>query len=375
MSAARSRADTRTLARPVVPVTRFALPPDSEASAPAERRGLARDAVRLLVARSGQIEHATFRDLDQHLTSGDVVVVNTSATLPAAVDVHRAGHTRSPLHVATELDDGSWVVEVRAPANTGPADDVHLDDVLEVTGGARLRVVESYPAPGIAGSRLWRVISDAPGGAQRYLADHGRPIRYGYLSAKWPLGDVQTVYADEPGSAEMPSAGRPFSHRLLVRLMMRGVTVAPIVLHTGVSSPEKHEPPMPERYRIPAATADLVNLARSRGRRVVAVGTTVTRALETMADLNGTVSPGAGWTDLLLGPDRPARVVDGLISGLHEPEASHLLLLEAVAGPDLVRRAYNAAVSERYLWHEFGDSMLFLPLTPERSARSSQRAG
>jgi S-adenosylmethionine:tRNA ribosyltransferase-isomerase len=149
--------------------------------------------------------------------------------------------------------------------------------------------------------------------------------------------------------------------RLLVRLMARGVVVAPVLLHTGVSSPEKHEPPMPERYKVPAPTADLVNLARSRGHRVVAVGTTVTRALETVADDDHTVHAGSGWTDLVLGPERPARVVTGLVSGLHEPEASHLLLLEAVAGPALVRRAYEEAARERYLWHEFGDSMLFLP--------------
>jgi S-adenosylmethionine:tRNA ribosyltransferase-isomerase len=146
-----------------------------------------------------------------------------------------------------------------------------------------------------------------------------------------------------------------------VRLMARGVTVAPLVLHAGVSSQEKHEPPMPERFAVPAATARQVNSAREAGARVVAVGTTVVRALETVATPGGTVSPGHGWTDLVLGPDRPARAVTGLISGLHEPEASHLALLEAVAGPALVGRAYEAAVAERYLWHEFGDSTLLLP--------------
>jgi S-adenosylmethionine:tRNA ribosyltransferase-isomerase len=160
----------------------------------------------------------------------------------------------------------------------------------------------------------------------------------------------------------MASAGRPFTERVLVRLMARGVAVAPIVLHAGVSSPEKHEPPMPERFVVPAPTARLVRSTRAAGGRVVAVGTTVVRALETAADEGGTVRPVAGWTDLVLGPDRPARVVSGLVSGLHAPEASHLLLLEAVAGADLVGRAYAAAVEHGdYLWHEFGDSTLFLP--------------
>jgi S-adenosylmethionine:tRNA ribosyltransferase-isomerase len=206
-----------------------------------------------------------------------------------------------------------------------------------------------------------------------YLAAHGRPIAYDHLAgdgaqrssthgaAPYPLVDRQTVYATEPGSAEMPSAGRPVSERVLVALIARGITVAPLVLHAGVSSQEKHEPPMPERFAVPPATARLVNSARAAGARVVAVGTTVVRALETVAATDGGVSPGHGWTDLVLGRDRPARAVTGLISGLHEPEASHLSLLEAVAGADLVGRVYAAAVRERYLWHEFGDSTLLLP--------------
>ena len=144
--------------------------------------------------------------------------------------------------------------------------------------------------------------------------------------------------------------------------MARGVVVAPLVLHAGVSSPEKDEPPMPERFTVPASTARLVASTRAAGGRVVAVGTTVVRALETATDPDGTVHPAHGWTDLVLGPDRPSRVVTGLITGLHAPEASHLLLLEAVAGPALVGRAYRAALEHGdYLWHEFGDSTLFLP--------------
>jgi S-adenosylmethionine:tRNA ribosyltransferase-isomerase len=169
------------------------------------------------------------------------------------------------------------------------------------------------------------------------------------------------VYADQPGSAEMPSAGRPFTAELLVRLMARGVTVAPILLHCGVSSPELHEPPSPERFLVPADTARLVRSASTAGRRVVAVGTTVVRALESAVGDDGRVRASRGWTELVLSPQHPARVVTGLVTGLHAPQASHLLLLEAVAGVDLVRSAYDAAVRERYLWHEFGDSMLFLP--------------
>ncbi|MBA3310231.1 MAG: S-adenosylmethionine:tRNA ribosyltransferase-isomerase [Nocardioidaceae bacterium] len=342
-------------------MTRFTLPPGSEATAPPERRGLARDAVRLLVARPGDVHHAVFRDLADHLEPGDLVVVNTSATRPAALEGQRLDGRRTPVHVATATDDGSWVVEVRRADNSGPETDVREGERIQLAGGVSLLVESSFPRGGALGSRLWRTRPKPELPLTSFLHDHGRPIRYGYLSEKWPLGDLQTVYADEPGSAEMPSAGRPFSHRLLVRLISKEVAVAPIVLHAGVSSQEKHEPPMPERYRVPEATARLVSSTRQAGRRVVAVGTTVVRALESATTTDGEVTAATDWTDLVLGPDRPARAVTGLVTGLHEPEASHLLLLEAVAGADLVRRAYAEAVAQRYLWHEFGDSMLFLP--------------
>ena len=340
----------------------FVLPPDSEAHEPPERRGLARDEVRLLVAGAGTgVQHTRFRHLADHLTPGDLVVINTSATLPAAVDGARRNGVRTPVHLAGRLDDGSWVIEVRRPDNTGPALDVRRGEPIELTGGVVVTAQAPYPSEQTASGRLWRAMTTPDVSLLDYLYDFGRPIRYGYLSGRWPLRDLQTVYADEPGSAEMPSAGRPFSARLIVRLVSQGVTIAPIVLHTGVSSPEKHEPPMPERFRVPAPTARLVNDTRRGGGRIVAVGTTVVRALESATDAAGTVAPAYCWTDLVVGPHRPARVVDGLITGLHEPEASHLLLLEAVAGRELVRIAYEAAVEKRYLWHEFGDSMLFLP--------------
>lgn len=194
-----------------------------------------------------------------------------------------------------------------------------------------------------------------------WLARHGRPITYGYLRSRPPLTDYQTVFAREPGSAEMPSAGRPFTSPLVLRLALRGIPVVPITLHAGVSSPELHEPPLPERFDVPAGTAHLVEATRAAGGRIVAVGTTVTRALESAVDARGRVRPSRGWTSLVLGPDRPARVVTGLVSGLHAPEASHLLLLESVAGPELVQATYEQAVAQQYLWHEFGDSTLLLP--------------
>jgi len=338
---------------------RFALPPGSEADAPPERRGLARDAVRLLVATPDGLAHRHFHDLPDQLDAGDLLVVNTSATLPAAVEARRGDGRFLPLHVSTSLDDGSWVVEPRQPDGSGPDRSLPAGERLRLADGAHLRLEAAYPDPAAVTTRLWRATVSPPQAAAEHLSRHGQPIRYGYVSGRYPIEDYQTVYAAEPGSAEMASAGRPFTPELLVRLLAKGVTVAPIVLHAGVSSPEPHEPPLPERYDVPQATARLVNSARAAGRRVVAVGTTVVRALETVAGPYGTVRPRSGWTDLVLGPDRPARVVTGLVTGLHAPEASHLRLLEAVAGRRLVELSYQAAVAEGYLWHEFGDTMLY----------------
>ena len=340
--------------------TTFTLPPDAEASAPPEWSGVARDEVRLLAVRPGSLTTGRFRDLPDLLAPGDLVVVNTSGTLPARLDARRADGVVVPLHWSTESDDGSWVVELRRPDNTGPDLRVEPRTVLDLPGGVRLTLLDGHPDPARA-SRLWRARPAPAVDAATYLLRHGRPIAYGYLRGSFPLADYQNVYATDAGSAEMASAGRPFTDRLLVRLMARGIPVVPLVLHTGVSSPELHEPPSPERFAVPDGTARLVNATRRAGSRVVAVGTTVTRALETVTGEDGVARAGEGWTDLVLGPDRPARAVTGLITGLHAPEASHLQLLEAVAGPALVAGAYAAAVDQHFLWHEFGDSMLFLP--------------
>lgn len=328
---------------------RFDLPDELSASAPPEARGLARDEVRLLVASPAGVHHTVFSSLGSHLRPGDLLVVNTSGTLPAAVDAVRGGGP-VVVHFSTALDDGSWVVELRAPG--GPLLDGRAGERVELPGGASLTLLATA-APGAP--RLWRAAVAVEGSVTGFLSAAGRPIRYGYVPRAWPLADYQTVFAREPGSAEMPSAARPFSEPLVTRLVTDGVLFAPLVLHTGVSSPEAGEPPQAERFRVPPTTSALVSWVRSRGGRVIAVGTTVARALESASE-----GAAEGWTDLVLGPDRPARVVDGIVTGLHAPDASHLLLLEAVAGRDLVQRAYDAAVERRYLWHEFGDVSLLL---------------
>ncbi len=339
--------------------TRFVLPPGSEATTPPEARGLARDQVRMAVVTADRTLHRQARELPMWLEPGDLLVVNTSATLPSALEVQRHGCTWG-LHVSAELDDGAWVVELRRPDGHGPGVP-EPGEVLRLPGGVRLRIAAPHPA---GQTRLWRATTLPIADRVAYLRRHGAPIRYPYVQGTWSIDDLQNVYASVPGSAEMPSAGRPLSREVLVELMAAGVVVAPLVLHTGVASQESHEPPQPEWLSVPETTARLVELTRSTGGRVVAVGTTVVRALETAASADGRVAAYDGWTSVVLGPSRPARVVSGLLTGLHEPQASHLDLLEAVGGAALVDRAYadvTAPDSPHYLWHEFGDSMLLLP--------------
>jgi S-adenosylmethionine:tRNA ribosyltransferase-isomerase len=339
----------------------FELPPALEAVEPPEERGLARDEVRLMVATrsDGAVTHAAFRALSEFLSPGDVLVVNVSATLPAAIAAVRGDGSPARVHFSTRAPrlDADWrVIEVRSADGARPAGG-RAGEWLELAGGAALELV----APYASGARLMLARFAGERTVEDHLLDHGEPIRYGYVKRAWPLEAYQNVYAVTPGSAEMPSAGRPVSNELITRLLARGVLLAPITLHTGVSSPERHEPPFPEQFDVPEATARLLSAARTWGGRIVAVGTTVVRALETAAGPGGVVRPASGWTGLVVDPDRGLRVVDGLITGWHEPEASHLNLLEALAGRSLLERCYRAAVRHCYRWHEFGDSHLILP--------------
>jgi S-adenosylmethionine:tRNA ribosyltransferase-isomerase len=352
------------------PSTVFDVPAAGFAPAPAEVRGRGRDAVRLLVATPESITHATFRDLPGQLAAGDVVVVNNSATVAGEID---AVGPRGPavLHLATQLDDadpavggasGAWILEVRtAPDASRSVLDAAVGDRFAV-GEVELTLLEPYPRLGSSptgrGNRLWRAL--VLGDLRAHLGAAGRPIAYGYLDRRYPLTAYQSVFATVPGSAEMPSAGRPFTRSLVTELVSRGIAVAPITLHTGLSSQEAGEAPQPERFEVSAATARLVNAVRAGGGRVVAVGTTVTRALES-AVVDGRLVARQGWTDRVVTPAEPPQVVTGLITGWHDPQASHLLLVEAVAGTALTQRAYDAAVTGGYLWHEFGDAALLLP--------------
>jgi S-adenosylmethionine:tRNA ribosyltransferase-isomerase len=352
----------------------------SPASSPPEQRGLSRDGVRLLAATPDGLAHATFADLGRYLRAGDLLVVNTSGTIAAAVDGSRGcGHADGQLvtvHFSTPLTESSqdgdtWLVELRQ--NTAGRErvlDATQGETIALPAGYSLTLAYRYPESD--SDRLWAASVSQQGSQETsqnasavddYLARYGRPIRYSYVPDPWPLATYQTVFARDPGSAEMPSAGRPFTGDLVASLIARGVSFAPITLHTGVASLEAHELPLPERFSVSEPTAHLINLARQDGRRIVAVGTTCTRAVESAADEDGVVRATSGRTDLVLGYGRAARVVNGLITGWHDPEASHLALLQAVAGSRLVAAAYAEAERADYLWHEFGDSCLLLPAT------------
>ncbi|HEY2267735.1 MAG TPA: S-adenosylmethionine:tRNA ribosyltransferase-isomerase [Streptosporangiaceae bacterium] len=331
----------------------FTLPADLEAHDPPEARGLARDGVRLLVSRTatGEISHHRFRQLPGLLLPGDLLVVNTSQTLPAQVRVT----TGLAVHFSTPRPDGSWLVELRQLKNKTSLPNAAgiPGQSLTLPGGAVLTLLDRET------TRLWRATLSVA--VVPYLLKHGVPIRYAYVPRDWPLTAYQTVFAQDPGSAEMPSASRPFSLSVVAQLVTRGVLIAPLTLHCGVSSLEGGEDPYPEPYAVPAATADLVNHVRARGGRVIAGGTTVVRALETAFGPDGRVAASAGLTSHVVTPQTGVRAVDGLLTGLHEPRSSHLRMLAAFAGPELLGRCYQAAIDERYLWHEFGDVHLLLP--------------
>jgi S-adenosylmethionine:tRNA ribosyltransferase-isomerase len=334
----------------------FVLPAEREAHDPPEARGVPRDGVRLLVSRRapGEISHHAFGDLPGLLLPGDLLVVNNTGTLPAQV---RAGGGLA-VHFSTPRPDGGWLVELRRIKDkiSLPNGQGRAGQVIGLPGGAALTL------EGRAGARLWQArlsVAVVP-----YLLRYGVPIRYSYVRRDWPLAAYQTVFAGPPGSAEMPSASRPFSPAVVTQLVTRGVLIAPLTLHTGVSSLEAGEDPYPELYDVPPGTARLVNHVRAHGGRVIAVGTTVVRALETAARQpgpEGLVTACAGWTSHVVTPQTGVRAVDGLLTGLHEPRSSHLRMLAAFAGPELLSRCYAEAIRSGYLWHEFGDVHLLLP--------------
>ncbi len=331
----------------------FDLPLEREARRPPELRGLARDGVAMLVSgvRAGTHRLSRFIDISKHLRAGDLIVVNDSATIPAALTAKRANGSSIALHLSTRISETLWTVEPRRTL-------VHVGERFMLPGGAS---AELLSPPARAHSRLWYARLNVPGVFGDYLRKYAHPITYGYVDQPVPLEFYQTIFSREPGSVEMPSAGRPFTLRVLDALYRNNVNVAAVTLHCGVASPEAHEPPVDERFNVPASTAVAVNRTRESGGRVIAIGTTVVRALESAADEYGAVRATSGWTSHIVDPAHPPRTVDGLLTGFHEPRASHLNMLEAFAPASLLQDAYDTALHASLLWHEFGDVHLLLP--------------
>jgi S-adenosylmethionine:tRNA ribosyltransferase-isomerase len=338
----------------------FILPPELSAKEPPERRGLARDEVRLMVIdrASDVVTHTRFNHLGEFLRAGDLLVFNSSRTLPASLEGCAApGGPCIELRLAEHLPDDSWLALLLC--QRGEPFSCGLRAGMQIVFGEGFAGTVEERDERIP--RLWRIRFSKSGTELiNHLYRLGRPIRYEYVSAPWDLDYYQTVYAREPGSAEMPSAGRAFTWRLLLDLRRRGVEAAYLVLHTGLSSYMDDEldaqhPASEEEYFISETAAGKIARTKRQGGRVIAVGTTVVRALESVADEEGLIKAGHGYTRLHIAAGHRLKAVNGLLTGMHEPEASHLDLLTAFLPAEKIRDAYEEAVRLGYLWHEFGD--------------------
>jgi S-adenosylmethionine:tRNA ribosyltransferase-isomerase len=316
----------------------------NQAVHPIEREGRARDEVRLLVSDAGGEHDRAFRDLPALLRRGDLIVVNDSATMPAALDAtaERDGRVIT-IHLSTRLGAALWIVEPRGAAAETERFRLPFD------GAVTLLAPLARTQP-----RLWLARFDAAMPVEELLVLAGRPIAYAYVRERFPLADYQTVFARIPGSAEMPSAARPFTPRVLAALRERGVDVAAITLHCGVASGDLGEPPPLERFAVPHATVATIERAQRSGGSVIAIGTTVVRALESAREDDGALRASAGLTELVVDRNRTP-LVDGLLTGFHEPRASHIAMLEAFLAPERLGEAYRHAMRAGYRWHEFGD--------------------
>jgi S-adenosylmethionine:tRNA ribosyltransferase-isomerase len=342
------------------PAIEFVLSPELEAHEPAERRGLRRDQVRMMVLprREGATIHTRFDALGDYLRPNDLLVVNSSRTLPALLQAHDEKGDPVEVRLAHRRSEDLWDVLLLNGRQLIGRPDMQLDFGQGLTG----RVLARRPDLPF----LWRVQFDR---CCMPLLDLiyrlGEPVRYTYVNEALPLDLYQTVYASQPGSVEMPSAGRPFSWELLLGLRRKGIGLASISLHTGLSSTrddavDAARPVSEEEFEVPETAAQAINTAHAAGGRVFAVGTTVVRSIETAARLDGTVAAARGWTSLHISGNYSLRAVDGLITGLHEPRTTHLDLLSAFIAPARLQAAYLEAIELRYLWHEFGDMNLIV---------------
>lgn len=344
----------------------FFLPSHLKCAEPTEIRKINRDEVRLMVSdrNTDKIDHDIFKNIGMYLRQGDVLVVNTSATLPAALEIQLPGNKMGRLHLSTEINKNEWVVEIRSIGKnkTKRFYEVLEGDQFELPVGGAVKIIRPFYKNNLSENHLhlWEAEFDLDLSVKDYLIKYGQPIRYDRIESNYPLSYYQSIFSDEMGSAEMPSAGRSFTPNVVADLIVKGVQFAPILLHTGVSSLERNEKPFPEYFKVSKTTASLLNLAIKENRRIIAVGTTAVRAVESAVNKNGRVVESMGLTDLYVTPEKGLRIINGLLTGFHEPEASHLLMLGALADQQHLQKAYDAAIGEAYHWHEFGDLHLIL---------------
>ncbi len=343
----------------------FDLPKNLEQSIPTEERGLNRDDVRLMVSnlQTDKVYHSVFRQLSDYLEAGDVLVINTSGTLKAALEgVLVEGDIPVRVHLSTKIKEKEWVIELRQleGEETKRYTEAKEGQYIQLRGGGRLQLTAPYYThTSDQHLQLWKATFDLSINVENYLQKYGVPIRYNQAKANYPASYYQTAYAQQMGSAEMPSAGRAFTPELITQLVAKGILILPILLHTGVASIEWNERPYTEYFEVPETTAYLLNEARKRQKRIIAVGTTVVRALETATN-QGITQAQKGWTDIFITPQTGIQAVNGLMTGFHEPKASHLLMLEALAGRQHLAITYEAAIQNKYWWHEFGDLHLMI---------------
>ncbi len=344
-------------------IIQFELPGHLACPKPTELRNLSRDGVRLLVTTgSGHVEHTAFSDVDKYLQNGDVLVVNTSATRASAIPITLPYNRKGMAHFSTRVNKHEWLVEIREIMGDktvrwkegGEELEFHLPDRAKIM--LKRKFYEEREL-----LHLWIAEFNTGQEHEAYLAEHAQPIKYDKLNEPYPLDFYQTFFSFQPGSSELPSAGRGFTQNLVKRLLKKGVDFAPILLHTGVSSLEESEPPYPEYMEISPASAAIINNASEEGRKVIATGTTAVRAVESAVNEAGEVLPYAGNTNLFIEDSYRMRVINSLLTGFHEPGASHLNMLQSLAGFDHIERAYYSAIENNYFWHQFGDLHLILP--------------
>ncbi len=339
----------------------FNLPKILECSTPSEERGIGRDEVKLMISNkyTNEIHHKKFKEIDAFLEEGDVLIVNTSGTMNAALSVELPNSKKGRLHLSTQIASDKHLVEIREVENneTKRFHDLEAGEQLQLEHGGKVKLIEPYYENKQDKShiQLWVVEFDISQDLNSYLEKYGSHIKYFGVDKKYPTEYYQTCFVTEKGSTEMPSAGRAFTPNLITKLIAKGIQFAPILLHTGISSLEANEKPYPEYFSVSQASADVINNAKKNGNRIIAVGTTAIRAIESSLNEENKVIANEGLTDLFVTPERGLKVIDSMITGFHEPKASHLLMMEALVNREHLELCYQSAIKKEYKWHEFGD--------------------